>query len=250
MRINFCQNQFREIISFGKWINVSSWATFAITQSDVLVLGLLVPAHVLGIYYIAKSLMDAVEGILERLNSSLTLPVLGEVLRRNPASLKQQYYRFRMPLELAAMTASGFLFATGDWIVHFLYDSRYAAAGIFLRILSLGLLLYPFQLIRGGFTAAGRPQIVAMATIVQAVSLTVCLWLGYYFYGPIGAIAGIASSRLSPSLVLISCASRVSWVSIWREIQFVPMFLMGALGGRIITYWLASYTLSDLRHFF
>jgi O-antigen/teichoic acid export membrane protein len=248
MRISFCRDHFREIIAFGKWINLSSLATFVVSQSNLLVLGVLVPAPILGIYYIAKSLADTVEGLLERLNSSLTLSVLGEVLRHNPTDLHRQYYRFRAPLELVAFTSAGFIFTAGDWIVNLLYDPRYASAGAFLRILSVGLLLYPFQLIRSAFTAAGRPQVVAFGTLVHAASLAICLPLGYYFYGPVGAVAGITSSRLFPSIFLIGCAFRHSWVSVWREILFLPTFFLGALGGSITSKLFASLTLSNLRH--
>jgi O-antigen/teichoic acid export membrane protein len=248
MRVSFRRDHFREIFSFGKWINVSSMATFVVSQSGTLVLGLLLPASVLGLYYIAKILADTTEAFLERLNSSLTLPVLSEVVRNNPTELNHKYYRFRTPIELVAFTSAGFLFAAGDWIVNFLYDPRYATAGVFLRVLSLGILLYPFQLIRGGFVASGRPQIQALATVVQAMSLTICIAFGYYFYGPIGAVAGIAGSGLFPSLVLITSALRVSWVSIGRELRFLPLFPAGALAGYIVATLLASVTLSDLRH--
>jgi len=244
MRFSFRRHHFREIISFGKWINLSSVATFAISQSDMLVLGFLIPAHVLGIYYIAKSLVDAIEAFLERLNSSLSLPVLGEVLRRDPANLNQSYYRFRMPLEIVAFTSAGLLFAAGDWIVNFLYDPRYST------VLSFGLLFYPFQLIRGAFTAAGRPQVVAIATVLQAGALAVCIAFGYYLYGTVGAVAGIVASRLFPSLVLITFAFRLEWVSVWKELRFVPMFLFGALAGSTIAHFFSRFALSDLRHLF
>ena len=122
----------------------------------------------------------------------MTLPILSEVIRNNPENLKDRYYRFRLPIEAVATGFAGFLFAAGELIVHILYDQRYSEAGLMLQILSFGLLVYPFQLIRGAFTAVGRTDIVAWVSILQAVSLAVCLSLGFYIYGPIGAIAGVA----------------------------------------------------------
>ncbi|MGX4770519.1 oligosaccharide flippase family protein [Bradyrhizobium guangdongense] len=248
MRPSFNREQFRDIIAFGRWINVSSIATFVVAQSDMLILGLLIPAPTLGIYYIAKSLTDAVEVFLERLNSTLTLPVLSEILRRNPSAFTQQYYQFRMPLEMIAFAAAGFLFAAGEWIINFLYDPRYASAGMFLRALSFGLLLYPFQFLRGAFTASGRPEIVAFSSLIHAFSLMICLSGGYYFWGPIGAVAGIVSSRLFPSLLLMGCGYKASWVSVSREVRFIPMFLIGALIGHLLASMLSSFRLSDLTH--
>ena len=51
----------KEIVNFGKWISVSSFATFISSYSDIIILGLLLPSPLLGIYYIAKTLRDAIE---------------------------------------------------------------------------------------------------------------------------------------------------------------------------------------------
>ena len=123
-----------EIVSFGKWINLSSIATFFGSQSDVVILGLLLPGPMLGLYYLAKTLSDAVESFLERLNSSMTLSVLGEIIRNNPDNLRDRYYRFRLPIELVAASSAGFLFAAGDLVVNILYDPRYSESGLILRI--------------------------------------------------------------------------------------------------------------------
>jgi O-antigen/teichoic acid export membrane protein len=240
----------KEIVAFGKWINLSSWATFVGSRSDVIILGLLLPSSTLGIYYIAKTLSEAVESFLERLNSTMTLPVLGEVIRVNPNNLKDRYYRFRLPIEIVAASSAGFLFAAGDLIVNVLYDERYSEAGLILRFLSFGLLVYPFQLIRGAFTAVGRTNIVAWVSVLQAVSLIVCLSLGYYVYGPLGAIAGVAGSRVIPSLAMLILAHKANWISPWKELRWMPTYTFGFILGKFATHVLGPYTLMSIRHFF
>ena len=143
MALKWRRDHFEEIRRFGMWIVVSSGATFVSQQSDVILLGLLMPSSALGIYSIAKLLVGAAEGILVRLNNSLALPVLGEVIRKDRGKLRDRYYRFRLPIEFAAALLSGFLFAAGIFIVHFLYDPRYSQAGQMLQILALGLAIYP-----------------------------------------------------------------------------------------------------------
>ena len=240
----------KEIVAFGKWINVSSWASFISLQSDIIILGLLLPGPVLGIYFIAKTLVDAVESLLERLNGSMTLPVLGEVIRSNPGNLRSRYYRFRLPIELVAAGSAGFMFSSSDFIVHLLYDQRYSEAGIMLKVLSLGLVIYPFQLIRSAFTAIGRTDLVAGVSVLQAVSLVSSLSLGYCLFGTLGAIGGVAFSRLIPSVTMIVLAQRRHWISAWNELRWIPICVTGLLLGELVSRSLHHLTVTSIRQMF
>ena len=120
----------------GKWIAVSSLVTIVSQQGEVILLGILVPGSALGLYSIAKVVVGLGEGILDRkTNRPLALPDLGEVIRRNPHDLRDRYYRFRLPIDLAAGLLSGCLFAAGNFVVGFLYDARYAQAGLMVKFL-------------------------------------------------------------------------------------------------------------------
>jgi O-antigen/teichoic acid export membrane protein len=250
MRPAWRKDYIQEIVAFGKWINLSSLATFVGSQSDVILLGLLLPSPMLGIFYIAKTLKDSIETLLDRLNSSMTLPVLSEVIRINPDNLKSRYYRFRLPVEVVSAASAGFFFAAGTLIVNVLYDHRYADAGAMLQILSFGLLLYPFQLIRSGFTAIGRTNIVAWVSILQAGSLVLCLVVGYYVDGPFGAIVGVTASRIFPSVVLLILASHANWISYWDELRWIPIYALGFALGKGAMYVLGDSPVLSIRHVF
>ncbi|WP_316166442.1 MULTISPECIES: oligosaccharide flippase family protein [unclassified Bradyrhizobium] len=238
----------REIVDFGRWINLSSFASFVSSQSYTIVLGILLPGSTLGLFYIAQMLSGAVEGLLERLNGSLTLPVLAEVVRTNPTALRDRYYRFRLPIELVAAGSAGFLLAAGDLIVRTLYDSRYEDAGFMLQIMSFGLLIYPFQLIRSAFTAIARTNIVAWLSVLQAISLIFCLGLGYYLGGTYGAIFGISASRLIPSIIFLWLSYRHGWLSIPGELRWLPAYILGILVGRLVDNFSPTFHMTNLRH--
>ncbi len=243
-------DHFREVLHFGKWIAVSSVASFFGSQIDVIVLGLLMPGSTLGVYSIARTLIGVVEGLLDRITGSLTLSVLGEVLRVSPADLKTKYYRFRLPIEAAAALFAGLIFATGPQIIRGLYDPRYSEAGPMLRLLAVGLAFYPFQLIRSAFTAIGQTYTVAAVSIVQAVSLATFLVLGYLGFGILGAVAGIATSRLVPSLVFLILAQRLKWFSLWHELRSLPIFALGSLIGEMALIIGRSFAPTSMQHFF
>jgi O-antigen/teichoic acid export membrane protein len=250
MGFEWRKEHIREIVTFGKWINLSSIATFVGSQTDVIALGLIVPGPMLGTYYIAKTLSDSIEAFLERLNSTMTLSVLGEIVRNNPNNLKDRYYRFRLPLEFVAASSAGFLLTAGEWIVRMLYDQRYSDAGPMLQILSFGLLIYPFQLIRSGFTATGKANVVAWISIIQAISLIICLGAGFHFFGTIGAISGIALSRIFPSIVILTLAHRERWISFSKELRWIVSYALGLVIGVITKYAFSSFHLSNIRHLF
>lgn len=231
MALRWKQSHVKEIVHFGKWITASSIASFVSSQSDTITLGILLPNSTLGLYILAKGLADSVEGLLEKFNSTLTLPVFGEVLRNTPQYLQNRYYRFRLPIEVAAAFLSGFVFVTADQIVNVLYDARYADAGPMLQILSLNLLLYPISIIRGAFTAAGEPKIVAAVSAVQAIALVVSLIVGYLMLGTMGAIVGILVSRLVQSVAILFLANDRNWISFFHEMRAVLIFGCGIVTG-------------------
>ncbi len=246
MMWNWKTSEIREIVHFGKWITISSIATFFSSQSDVIFFGLLFPSPFVGVYFIARTLVDAAEGLLEKLNGTLTLPVLGEVLRQNPDNLRNRFYRFRAPIDIVALGCGGFLFEAGSQVINILYDERYADAGPILEILALGLAIYPFQLIRGAFTAIGKTQTVAMVSIVQAVSMIILLFIGYSIDGALGAVAGVALSRIVPSAIISLLAHNRSWISGWQELRTIPMFVLGMLAGKLFltlvnSFWITGH---------
>jgi O-antigen/teichoic acid export membrane protein len=244
------RDHFREIVDFGKWITVSSIASFFASQCDIIILGLLLSGSALGVYSIARTLIGAAEGLVERINSSLALSVMGEVLRKDPAELKSKYYRFRLPIEGVAALCAGLIFAAGPQIIGTLYDSRYSQAGPMLQLLAIGLALYPFQLIRSAFTAIGQTYTVAAVSIIQALSLVSFLILGYLGFGVFGAVAGIAISDAVPSLAFLVLAHGQRWLSLWHELRIAPLLALGFLLGEISLQAGRSFAPESIQHFF
>jgi O-antigen/teichoic acid export membrane protein len=221
-------DHFREIVRFGKWIAVSTIGTFVSQQSDLIILGILLPGPIFGVYVIAKMPVNTVEGLVERLNSSLALPILSEAARKQQ-DIRRQYYRFRLPIELAAASFSGALFASGDFLVNLLYDPRYAQAGLMVQLLAIGLAIYLLYLIRNAFAVVGDTHIFAGVSILQAASMLLCMVGGFVIAGPFGAVTGLAVHRVIPSLMVSLLASRRHWISPWLELRIVPAFVGGVV---------------------
>jgi O-antigen/teichoic acid export membrane protein len=239
-----------EIVRFGKWIAVSSLASFFTQQSDIIIFGFLFPSSALGTYAIAKLLVNTGENLLDRLSAALALPILSEVIRKDPRNLRNRYYRFRLPIDLASALLSGMLVTTGSFLVGLLYDARYSEAGPMLQILAIGMAMYPLQLIRNAFAATGDSRTVAFGTVVQALSLIVCMVIGYVTFGTIGSIAGVAIHRLFPSAVIMLLARKHDWISIWHELRIIPMFAAGVVIGEGALIIARAIGISEIGNFF
>jgi O-antigen/teichoic acid export membrane protein len=249
MAFKWEKDHFQEIIRFGKWIAVSTIGSFVSSQSDIILLGILLPAPVFGVYVVAKMLVDTVEGLVTRMEGALALPVLSEVVRKRPHDLRDQYYRFRLPIEIAAASLSGFLFASGEFVIHFLYDQRYAQAGLMVQLLAIGLAIYPCGLIRNAFIIVGDTHIGALVSTVQATSMILCMTAGFFTAGPFGAITGLAVYRAIPSLMILLLASRRHWISPWRELRIVPAFVAGVVAGKVAVSMMAALGISNIAQF-
>lgn len=248
MALKWEKGHFQYIARLGKWIVLSTMGTFVTQQGDKIILGLLLPGPVFGVYVIAKTLVDSAEALLGRLESSLALPVLSEIARKDPREIRDRYYRFRLPIELAAAVFAGALFVTGDFVVHILYDPRYTQAGLMVRILAVGMAIYPAYVIKNAFVATGDTHVLAGLSLLQAASLILCMILGFVVFGPVGAIVGIAAHRLVPAVATLILASRRDWIRPWLELRIVPAFILGVAIGKAILLTVTALGVTDIRH--
>ena len=72
MRLKWQKDHLKEILRTGRWFTISSTGTFLSQQSEVILLGLLVPSSILGVYSVAKLLVGIGEGLLDRLTNSMS----------------------------------------------------------------------------------------------------------------------------------------------------------------------------------
>jgi O-antigen/teichoic acid export membrane protein len=188
-----------ELVHFGKWIFLSSGAGVLAANGDRLLLGAWITPTVLGYYSIAFNVASAAEAAANRLFINVSLPALSEVARQRLDQFPAVYFRMRYVADPAFVGTAGFLFATGEWLIRLLYDSRYAPAGAMLQWLSFGLLFTRYNLAGAAYLALGQPNYVTAISITKVISLFVLVPLLFYLFGFTGAIFAIAL-HLIPTL--------------------------------------------------
>ncbi len=188
---------------FGKWIFGASAVNFVSRQGDRLLLGRFLGIAELGIYSIAVMLSEAVSTVTTRITHGVLYPVFSRIRLDGEARLREVYYRTRLVLDGLALPALGILTMLGPWVVHVLYDKRYAEAGWMLQAFAVRVamccMLIPCEtcLFSMGQTRYGLYQNVArMAWIVVAVPI------GWHLFGLRGLVYAASLSELPLFLVL------------------------------------------------
>jgi O-antigen/teichoic acid export membrane protein len=228
-----------EIFHFGKWIFASSILGFLVNSSDRLLLGWMVDSSTLGLYAIAFFIFSAVEQVVSKVVGGVGFPAFSEVARSG-GDLKTAYYRFHVVIASISFLSSGVLMVAGQALVETLYDFRYVQAGWMLQILAVALLMLPFRLSSQCFLALGMSHVIPRIVIVRLISFLTIVPAGFQLFGLVGALWGIVVSQL-PSLVVVGWyARRLGLLDFDKEVRVVPMFLVGAGIGFLLTQAVAS----------
>jgi O-antigen/teichoic acid export membrane protein len=139
----------------------------------------------------------------------------------------------RRGVDVSYIGSAGFLFASGNAIVAFLYDQRYAAAGQMLQLLSFYLLFARYGLVQDVYIALGKPNYLTAINLLKLASLFFLLPLMFHFFGVQGAVLGVAL-YLFPIVPLIFWLNQKHGLNDFRfEFLILGMWPVGWLAGKI-----------------
>ena len=229
-RLHWDREAFHDIFSFGKWIFVTSILGFLAANGDRIILGGLVDANTLGVYVIAAFMISAINQIFQRLTNNVAFPALAEVARDRPADLRRTYYKFRAPLDVSSLLATGLLFSAGDLLVRILYNHRYQAAGHMMEILSVGIFEVRYGLVAACMMALGKPRLLAPVIFVQLLVLLL-VPPAYHRFGMDGALWVIAASYLCTMPVTFYMKITHGLLDLRKELIVLPCVPIGYFAG-------------------
>lgn len=230
-RLRWDPAAFREIRDFGKWAFASSAVFVLASAGDRLLLGGYADATTLGMYAIAALMIRAVEGVLNKLYTSVSLPALSEIARNDPSRLRAIYYRLSVPVDVMLLFVMGFLFLAGSLVIEALYDPRYAAAGRMLEVLSLSLFAVRYGGALQVYAAVGIPRYLTVINLVRCAALYASVPLMYHLGGTPAAIWAIALHSLTTAPLVYFFNSRLKLNDFRRELVVVPALALGLACG-------------------
>lgn len=190
-----------ELWRFGRWIIGSSAMGFLTQHADRLILGALLPSSSLGLYMIALLWVQAYGMAVAKLGSEVGLPALSEVRRDRPSDLPRVLRKSLRALDLLCLPGVLFFLLLGSAFIDLLYSDAYHAAGQFMPLLALLILLQRFSLFSALLVAEGRSFQMMLSTSAGALAVCIAIPLGYLWLGVTGAIAGSILAQLVPTAV-------------------------------------------------
>lgn len=165
----------RTIVSFGKWIFLSTLISFMAMQVDRLTFAAMYPLAEVGVYSIALSLAMVVTTLVGRLQGAIMFPWYARMLESGMA-LSEAYYKTKMPMLVMSAYFVVLLIVGAGSFFALAYDERYAQAAVYLPILAVGVWFSSIGGMYGAaFLALGRPKWIAMVSGVKVVSFALLL---------------------------------------------------------------------------
>lgn len=225
-----------ELIVFGRWILLSSMVGVLAMYGDRIWFGASMTAAQLGVYSIAVLILGAVQTALMKIVGAVALPAFSEAARADDKQrLKALYFRFRLLVDLLVLFICGGFLTASPLLIGWMYDDRYREAGPMLAILSLSFIVLRYTLAHQVWIALGLTKYQAMDNIIRLVSLWALLPLLLAIGGVEWAIWGVALHAV-PTLVLVVYVNcKLDIFSLKRELVVLPMLLVGALCGALLT---------------
>ena len=184
----------REMMSFGRWIFVSTLLTFLALQADRLIFGKLVSLTELGIYGVAAMMAALPTQAILKLGGVVVFPAYSRA-KAAGSDFQTVFDRVRLPLLAGAGLITAGMVAGGEHLIELLYDSRYHGAGRMLQLLAVSGWFQVMQVTNGSaLLALGSPRSVAASNVVKLTSMVIFVPLGFWWYGLPGGIVGIILS--------------------------------------------------------
>jgi O-antigen/teichoic acid export membrane protein len=227
----------REMMSFGRWIFVSTLLTFLALQADRLIFGRLISLGELGIYGVAAMMAALPTQAILKLGGVVVFPAYSRA-KAAGSNFQDVFDRVRLPLLAGAGLITTGLVAGGQYLIEMLYDSRYHGAGRMLQLLAVSGWFQVMQVTNGSaLLALGSPRSVAVSNMVKLASMIIFVPLGFHWYGLSGGIAGIILSDVMKYAASSILASRMGLHMLGKDLMLSGLVAATALAFLAAGYW-------------
>lgn len=235
-RFSLSKKYVQEIISFGKWILLSTIVYFLAMNFDRLFLARSLPFQILGIYGVARSLADVLSLLVARIGSLVIFPMVAAA-GHSQHMLREKLSLSRSSMLLGAAVVVSLFVAVSDLVVFLLYDDRYKAAALMLPVLAVGVWFSILcTLGESVLLGIGRPSYGAIANLFKLVWLLVGLPLAVASYGVAGAVCVMAASDFVKYLPLMR-SQRAEHISFLRQDILITLVMFAMIVAWRSLFW-------------
>lgn len=236
-RFRIERSAMRDMMHLGKYLFISTIATYVINQSDRAVLGLFIPIELLGVYGIAFALATLPATLATTIAKSVVFPLYR---MRHPAddpSNRAKIFRTRRMVASTAMTMTCVLAYGGPWLMDLLYDDRYMLAGPIAVLLCMANV--PLIVLNGVMDAAlsrGDSLRFMLMNVATAVCQLALVYIAVQTFSVAGAALAIGAAPLLTYPLLVVFLRRYHN---WDPVGELGLMTVGFMvtGGAAWLHW-------------
>lgn len=225
----------QELVTFGKWIFLSTVCGFFFSQSDKLLMGKYLTLDLLGIYNIGYFLAAFPMLLGDMVTRRILIPIYRETPPRGSRDNFLRLRRMRFIVTGALMTLVGIFACLGHWLVGLMYDERYLAAGAVTAVIAcMQMPQIIVQTYGQAALAAGDSRTFFVLALARAVLMIGCIVTGLELGGLLGALLGIGAAYVLAYPVVVWLARRMG---AWDPLHDA-VFALVAVGLGALAIWL------------
>lgn len=181
-----------ELLTFGKWIFLSTICGFLLAQGDKAILGFYLSAADLGIYNNAWFLASFPMLMSFAVVQKIMIPLYRDHPPAASLQNRRRFGRLKLGISAATLVLLAVMALIGPSLVAVLYDERYAAAGGMISVIALSLMP---SVIGMGYDqaalAAGNGRGFFALLALRAVLQMLAIFIGAEAAGLSGAVLGL-----------------------------------------------------------
>jgi lipopolysaccharide exporter len=232
----------REILGFTKFTMPSSLITLALSQFDKIAFLRLFDLNRLGIYGLASNISAPIESLITKISQMVLYPRCTHDFRTDPEGYWIKYYTNNIKVFISILIVPAAIGGGARFLIALLYDPRYALAGPILQAFMLrAMLLALASPAEDLLIASGETQVILIGNIFRAIGMLAASLTGYYLFGFMGFVYGVALSGLPPLLYYL-------WLQNRKRILIVKyeMYKVAFVCGIAVTAYVASSLLLNI----
>lgn len=186
------------IVSFGRWILLSTIVTFVGSEGlRALQAGLLSLAE-FGVLSIAYTMALIATDLPTKLTGTIGLPALAEAYRSSPDRMANVLWQLRKRVLILAIPLAAIVAMASEPLIELLYDNRYHSAGRYVAVLTLSnAVTVVFSGYSTALLAMGQSKTYLISTSFMAVTRIVGISAGFEIYGTLGMLIGLGLANIA-----------------------------------------------------
>jgi O-antigen/teichoic acid export membrane protein len=203
----------QELVSFGRWIILSTFLSFTTNSAASLILGKFMTVADVGIFAIASTLANIVQQAYEQICSRVLLPLYSRIKDLPQDQLRSRVRRVRIAVMLTFAPPLCAMVLYGQALIEFLLDPRYHSGGWILQLFAASALPLVISGTSPYYLSTGNSLLMMKLSAARlGFYLTGCV-VGWYLGGAHGIIWGIGLHTFASYVVDLAVQHRYRiWV--------------------------------------